>query len=249
MAGFAMMRTPDRINDDVDTIFISSRALKRWTFPRYSFLDHVRLDDALREVTYGADLEDAWLPFFAMATDLSASAPYVFRSGPLWRALRASGSIPGALPPMFTADGRMLVDGGLVDNIPLKPMHSLKAGPNVVVHFGLPKFEAFPIDYDKIPGRWPLLARMLFSRRTLPAVPGPINVLRRCLFANATFDESLLGPHDLVLDPAPFPGSNFLDFDRHTDVFQASYRWAVDRVDTLIATADPVTTALIQASK
>jgi NTE family protein len=249
MAGFAMMRTPERINDDVDTIFISSRALKRWTFPRYSFLDHVRLDDALREVTYGADIEDAWLPFFAMATDLSASAPYVFRSGPLWRALRASGSIPGALPPMFTADGRMLVDGGLVDNIPLKPMHSLKAGPNVVVHFGLPKFEAFPIDYDKIPGRWPLLARMLFSRRTLPAVPGPINVLRRSLFANATFDESLLGPHDLVLDPVPFPGSNFLDFDRHTDVFQASYRWAIDRVDTLIATADPVMTALIQASK
>jgi hypothetical protein len=53
----------------------------------------------------------------------------------------------------------------------------------------------------------------------------------------------------LILDPAPFPGSNFLDFDRHTDVFQASYRWAIDRVDTLIATADPVMTALIQASK
>jgi NTE family protein len=80
-------------------------------------------------------------------------------------------------------------------------------------------------------------------------VPGPINVLRRCLFANATFDESLLGPHDLILDPAPFPGSNFFDFDRHTDVFQASYRWAIHRVDTLIATADPVMTALIQASK
>ena len=59
MAGFAMMRTPERINDDVNTIFVSSCALKRWTFPRYSFLDHVRLDDALREVTYGADIEDA----------------------------------------------------------------------------------------------------------------------------------------------------------------------------------------------
>jgi NTE family protein len=249
MAGFAMMRTPERINDDIDTIFISSRALKRWTFPRYSFLDHVRLDDALRQVTYGAEIEDAWLPFFAVATDLSASAPYLFRSGPLWRALRASGSIPGALPPMFTVDGRMLVDGGLVDNIPLQAMHSLKAGPNVVVHFGLPKFEAFPIDYDKIPGRWPLVARMIFSRQKLPMVPGPINVLRRCLFANATFDESLVGPDDLILDPAAFPGSNFFDFDRHTEVFHASYRWAIDRVDTLIATADPVMTALIEASK
>jgi NTE family protein len=249
MAGFAMMRTPDRIDEDIKAILISSRALKRWTFPRYGLLDHVRLDDALRQVTYGVEIEDAWLPFFAIASDLSASAPYLFRSGPLWRALRASGSIPGALPPMFTADGRMLVDGGLVDNIPLKPMHSLKAGPNVVVHFGLPKFEAFPIDYDTIPGRWPLVARMLFSRQNLPAVPGPVNVLRRCLFANATFDQGLLGPQDLILDPPAFPGSNFFDFDRHTDVFQASYRWAVERIDALIAKADPAMTALIQASK
>jgi NTE family protein len=249
MAGFAMMRTPERIDDDIKAILLASRALKRWTFPRYSFLDHVRLDGALRRITYGVEIEDAWLPFFAIATDLSASAPYLFRSGPLWRALRASGSIPGALPPMFTADGRMLVDGGLVDNIPLKPMQSLKVGPNVVVHFGLPKFEAFPIDYEKIPGRWPLIARMLFSRRNLPAVPGPVNVLRRCLFANATFDQSLLGPHDLILDPPAFPGSNFFDFNRHTDVFQESYRWAIERIDALIAKADPVMTALIQASK
>jgi NTE family protein len=249
MAGFAMMRTPERIDDDIKAILISSRALKRWTFPRYSFLDHVRLDDALRQVTYGVDIEDAWLPFFAIATDLSASAPYLFRSGPLWRALRASGSIPGALPPMFTADGRMLVDGGLVDNIPLKPMHSLKAGPNVVVHFGLPKFEAFPIDYEAIPGRWSLIARMLFSRRNLPAVPGPVNILRRCLFANATFDQSLLGPHDLILDPPAFPGSNFFDFARHTEVFRASYRWAIERIDAQIAKADPVMMALIEASR
>jgi NTE family protein len=90
---------------------------------------------------------------------------------------------------------------------------------------------------------------MLFSRRNLPAVPGPVNVLRRCLFANATFDQSLLGPHDLILDPPAFPGSNFFDFNPHTDVFQESYRWAIERIDALIATADPVMTALIQASK
>lgn len=249
MAGFALMRTPERIDDDLKTILITSRGLKRWTFPRYSFLDHVRLDTALRQVTYGVEIEDAWLPFFAIATDLSARAPFLFRSGPLWRALRASGSLPGALPPMFTADGRMLVDGAFVDNIPLKPMHSLKAGPNVVVHFGMPKFESFQIDYDTIPGRWSLVARSLFSRRSLPAVPGPINVLRRCLYTHATFDEGLVGPHDLILDPPAFPGSNFFDFDRHADVFQASYRWAIERIDAMISEGDPTMTALIQATK
>jgi predicted acylesterase/phospholipase RssA len=49
--------------------------------------------------------------------------------------VRASGSIPAVLPPMFTEDGRMLVDGGIVDNIPLAPMKTLRSGPNLVVHF------------------------------------------------------------------------------------------------------------------
>jgi NTE family protein len=150
---------------------------------------------------------------------------------------------------MFTADGHMLVDGALVDNIPLKTMHSLKSGPNVVVHFGLPKFQPFKIDYDTIPGRWPLLRRMLFSRRKLPAVPGPLSILRRSLFANARFDHSIVGPYDLIVAPPPFPGSSFMDFDRHNEVFQASYRWALEYIDAQIAKGDPAMMALVQASK
>jgi NTE family protein len=249
MAGVAMLRTPEEIDDDTRDIFITSRSFKRRTFPRYSFLDHTALDDALYRATSGADIEDAWLPYFAVASDLSATAPYLFRSGPMWRAMRASAAIPGVLPPMFTDDGRMLVDGGLVDNIPLKPMQGLKSGPNVVVHFGLPAFEEFRVDYGAIPGRWPLLRRMLFARHKLPRVPGPVNVLRRSLFANPTFDQSWVGPLDLVLAPPPFPGSSFLDFDRHNDVFRASYDWARRQIDELIAAQDPAMAALLACSK
>jgi NTE family protein len=249
MAGVAMLRTPEEIDDDTRDIFITSRSFKRRTIPRYSFLDHTALDDALYRATSGADIEDAWLPYFAVASDLSATAPYLFRSGPMWRAMRASAAIPGVLPPMFTDDGRMLVDGGLVDNIPLKPMQGLKAGPNVVVHFGLPAFEEFRVDYAAIPGRWPLLRRMLFARHKLPAVPGPVNVLRRSLFANPTFDQGWVGPLDLVLAPPPFPGSSFLDFDRHHEVFRASYEWARRQIDELIAAQDPAMAALLACSK
>ncbi len=143
----------------------------------------------------------------------------------------------------------MLVDGALVDNIPLKTMQSLKAGPNVVVHFGLPKFQAFKVDYDSIPGRWPLIARMLFARRKLPPVPSPIGVLRRSLFANTRFDHSIVGPHDLILAPPPFPGSSFMDFERHNEVFHHSYRWAVQHIDSLIEKRDPAMMTLVEASK
>ena len=86
MAGVAMMRSPERIDDDTKDIFISSRSFKRRTFPRYGLLDHTNFDDALRRGAGGTDIDDAWLPYFAVATDLSANQPYIFRTGPLWQA-------------------------------------------------------------------------------------------------------------------------------------------------------------------
>lgn len=249
MAGFAMMRSAERIDDDTKAIFISNKALKRRTLPRYSFLDHTKLDEALIRGTCGVDIEDMWLPYYAMATDLSASGPYVFRSGALWKALRASGSIPGVLPPFFTDDGRMLVDGGLTDNIPLKQMHAMKAGPNVIVHFGMPRFETYQIDYAAIPGRWPLVARLIFARKKLPKAPGPVRVLRRCLFANNSFDHAMVGAQDTVIEPPPFPGSSFLDFDHHTQVFNASYDWALKHLDERIEAGDPAIGRLLELSR
>ena len=48
-----------------------------------------------------------------------------------------------------TDDGAMLVDGCLIDNVPLAPMHQLKSGPNLVVHFGEPAAEMFDVDVDR----------------------------------------------------------------------------------------------------
>jgi NTE family protein len=249
MAGFAALRDADSMNEVTEDVFVRSRGLDRKTVPRYSMIDHVVFDVGLQRVCRGVNIEDAWRPFFAMATDLSANAPYIFRTGPVWRAVRASGSVPGMLPPMFMPDGRMLVDGSFVDNLPLTPMRGLKTGPNLIVHFGLPTFEAFKVDYASIPGRWPLVRRLIFARHKLPDAPGPVNVLRRCLFANQRFDLHSLEKHDLMMAPPPFPGSSFLDFDRHAEVSEAAYHWAMERIDALVAEGDPAITAILKSSE
>jgi NTE family protein len=81
---------------------------------------------------------------------------------------------------MFTDDGRMLVDGGIVDNIPLTPMKPLKSGPNLIVHFGMPPTQPYTIKYESIPGRWRLLCRLLnpLARKKLPDAPGPKDAAR-----------------------------------------------------------------------
>jgi NTE family protein len=91
------------------------------------------------------------------------------------------------------------------------------------------------------------LRRTLFARHKLPKAPGPVNVLRRCLGAGQNFDPKIAEPGDLILGPPAFPGSSFLDFDRHTEVFHAAYHWALEQIDLLIAKADPAMMAILQA--
>jgi NTE family protein len=72
-------------------------------------------------------VEDLWKTFFCVSADLITGDAVVHRSGPLWRALRASSAIPGLFPPVMD-EGQMLVDGSIVDNMPTATMRSLNRG-------------------------------------------------------------------------------------------------------------------------
>ena len=252
LGGFAMMLSPEQVDIGTHDVFVTSRGFRRFTLPRYALLDHTPFDEALRRQYRGIAIEDAWRPYFAVATvlDGSAQGPYLIRSGPIWKAVRASGSLPAVLPPVFTDDGRMLVDGGVVDNIPLRSMKSLKTGPNLIVHFGVRDIQQrFEVDYAAIPGRWQLLRQMLTpgGRRKLPRIPNPISVLQRCLVMHQNPELLPVGPLDLVLAVPPFPGANFMDFDRHGEVFEAAYQWCRGKIDELERSGDTALAAILAA--
>jgi NTE family protein len=250
LAGFALLKSPEEVDLAAHDIFVTSKGFKHFTLPRYALLDHIVFDEALRRAFMGIAIEDAWRPYFAVTTLLDGSwqGPYLMRSGPLWKAVRASGSLPAILPPVISDDGRLLVDGGVVDNIPLSPMNALKTGPNLVAHFGLRgRAQRFEVDYMSIPGRWQL-ARSLLTRTgrgRLPPIPGPIGVLQRCLVLNQDPDRLPTGPLDLVLPVPELPGATLLDFDRHFEVFEGAYQWCKRRIDELGEQNDAALAAIL----
>merc|ERR550519_1093358 len=64
-------------------------------------------------------IEDLWIPYFAITTDISNSQQRVHRSGSLWRYVRASMSLSGYLPPLCDPkDGHLLLDGGYTNSLP-----------------------------------------------------------------------------------------------------------------------------------
>jgi hypothetical protein len=50
-----------------------------------------------------------------------------------------------------------------------------------------------------------------------------------------------------LLAPPPFPGSSFIDFERHHDVYMASYRWALEKIEELLAANNPAVAAILAA--
>ncbi len=88
------------------------------------------------------DIEDLPLPLSIIATDIGTGERVVFRDGPLTTAMRASMSVPGLLAPV-DHHGRKLVDGGLVDNLPINEVRErCKADVVIAVNVGSPLLKA-----------------------------------------------------------------------------------------------------------
>ena len=108
------------------------------------------------------DIEDLWKGFFCIAANYSQAREDVVRCGNLAKLVRASLSIPGALPPVVH-DGDLLCDGGAFNNFPVDVMRATRGVGRVIgVDLSLPK--ARRIEFEQVPGTWALLLDRLRPR-------------------------------------------------------------------------------------
>lgn len=95
-----------------------------------SFLSAEQFASDIESVVPDVRIEEAKIPFGAIALDLEEGAEIVLTHGSLRRAAAASGAIPGVLPPVCIG-GRVLIDGGWIDKVPVLPAYRL--GADVVI--------------------------------------------------------------------------------------------------------------------
>jgi predicted acylesterase/phospholipase RssA len=69
-------------------------------------------------------IEDLWLPYFSVSSNLSRAEIFIHRSGRVRDSIRASGGLQGLLPPVIH-DGDLLVDGALLSNLPVDALKTL----------------------------------------------------------------------------------------------------------------------------
>lgn len=86
-------------------------------FPRMGFMSLAKMERVLDHILGGVDFKDLIIPFAAVAVDIVTGEELVIKEGQVASAVRASCSIPGIFEPAIL-NGRMLVDGGLRNDVP-----------------------------------------------------------------------------------------------------------------------------------
>ncbi len=104
-------------------------------------LSGANLELFLHELTRNVDAIDDFdllpIPYRAVATNMVSGQEVVFSSGRLYQAMRASMSVPGMFAPV-EIDGRILGDGGLVNNLPVDVVRAMGADIVIAVNIGTP---------------------------------------------------------------------------------------------------------------
>jgi predicted acylesterase/phospholipase RssA len=117
--------------DEIDAVcyqeFVRRNPIGDYTIPRTSLIRGRRAEAMLRRNLSGL-IEDLPLPYYCVSTDILAAEQVVHRRGDLVAAVAASMCLPGLAPPVSIGD-RLLVDGSVLDNLPVGAMAAQFEGP------------------------------------------------------------------------------------------------------------------------
>lgn len=123
-ASLAMDLDAGAIRSRLADAFIGQNPLNDYTLPYHALTRVSKVDAALRMSFGDLWIEELWLPYFCVSSNLTTGGAMVHGNGDLATALRASIAIPGLLPPVMSSDG-VLVDGGMMNNLPADVMADL----------------------------------------------------------------------------------------------------------------------------
>lgn len=120
------------------------------------------IDRAVTEILASeADMADTWRTFCCVATNYTRARELVISRGRLARAVRASVSIPVALPPV-PWNGDLLIDGGVLNNFPTDVLAAM--GARRIVGVDLAREKSRSYDHEEVPSSWGLLRDRLRGR-------------------------------------------------------------------------------------
>jgi NTE family protein len=131
------VRLAPRVSSRDNALLAFARRLQRGAIvalalERLSLIERKDFDRAVAFLLPEALIEELPLPFAAVATDFHSGRPVLLRRGSLRLAVAASSAVPAFIPP-YRVEGRWLMDGGVVSEVPVREAREIGRSPVVAV--------------------------------------------------------------------------------------------------------------------
>ncbi len=225
--------SPD-VMTELARAFASPRKLLDRTLPVTALMAGRKVTGLYRQVFGDAAIEDLWTPYFAISSGLSRAQAVVHRQGPLWAAVRASTALPAIFPPLLADDGEVLVDGGVMNNMPLDVMRTacedgLVVGINPMpTHDRLRQYRFGPSlsGWDALWGR----LRLFGSRVRAPSILGAVMRATEINSANRMRQPGFRAQADLLIEP-PVGDFPILAFSDYAPIIDIGYQSAAAAIE------------------
>lgn len=226
---YAMGMDWNGMTEHLRSHFLPKRRLSQYTFPILSIDTARNYEKALRRLYGNTEIEDLPVNYFCVSCNLTTASVVIHRSGSLAKWIGASISVPGIAPP-YVERGELLVDGGLLNNLPVDIAKADGAGMAIAVDVSPETEFRLPSSYS---GR-PQALEVLWSRITRKSRESngfehkPVHPTLGALLVRATTLTSvnqkdlLVKIADLYIKP-PVDGFKLLDFDKLDSISEIGY--------------------------
>ena len=214
----------------VTAIARHGRRLLTPTLPLVALSSGRYLDRILFDNLGSALIEDLPLRFFCISANLNRAEEVIHERGPLCPAVRASLSLPGIFPPVYSG-GDLLIDGSAVDNVPVEVMRGRVGNGRIVAVNVSPEVEPLTAaPFEAGLSGWRVLGHRINPVAPPQTVPSVVDILSRSTgLSQVRYQRAtLVGDHiDLLLSP-PVAGFGSLDFKGGLALIEVGYRHAVE---------------------
>jgi predicted acylesterase/phospholipase RssA len=208
-------------------IWLTIRPHKDPTLPLMSIMRKRKGIRCGRYVYGTTRIEDLWVPYFCISSDLTAASMCVHRTGSLLEASTASASLPGVFVPSVL-DGHLLVDGALFNNLPGDVVRELGCGELVVSRVSVVEDQAFL--YERVPSLGEVLRRYVTRWRPPLRYPSLVEVaLRASMLASIQRENAVSRSADFLFQP-PVEEFGLMEFTALDRIEEISHRYARDRI-------------------
>jgi len=223
-AGASLEWNDQELRERMHAAFSAANPVTDYTIPIVALVRGRKASRSFYEHFGDQRIEHCPISFFCVSSNLSTGRLKVHRNGLMWRALRASTSIPGMLPPVIEGSDT-LIDGGVLNNLPVEIMSEMRRGRIIAVNVSQDWFVKATIDDLEHRPLWELARH---ARRGTPSI---FTVLMAAVtLSGMRKAKSLRDSVDLLIAPA-MATVGMLDWKAFDTAVEAGYRCAMEALE------------------